>query len=465
MTRIPLESNVDEPSVEQTNSLDIPLELFGQNDLLSIMTPFVYIFPSLEPDIAHLTEVIEAGLTRFTEYFPWVAGRITNTGRTNESSGVFKITRHKSRPDLTVKDWRQDVRVPTMDQLVTAEVPCSMLKEEFFAPVHVNITPGSETEDRSPVLQLQLSFIVGGAVLTIMGNHQALDGTAQDQLAFLLDKSCNDIPYTKEEVRIGNLPRERIVEPFNSDWQPPARESCIQTSKPTQGQPSSLPEYRWTHVLFSSSALSTLKSEVSHDLGSGFVSTDDALTALLWRSLARARSERLPSSTLTTIGRAVNPRRYLDIPATYPGYINNNAYSTDSIGSLSRRSLSSIALDLRAKVDPETSQLGESTKGIATMLYRAEDKNTVMMHGTLDPTCDLMLSSWASMRGYDFDFGLRLGKPTYFRRMDHQRIPSLAFFLPKRPNGEIGLSMCLRTDDIACLRLDQTFTKYGRFIS
>lgn len=451
-------------SLNPTESLDIPLEIFGQNDVLSIMTPFVYIFPSPDPDITRLTEIIRAGLQSLTLSFPWVAGKITNTGRTEESSGVFKITRHNLIPELTVKDWRLDTRVPTMEQLAESNVPCSRLKEEFFAPVHVNTTPGFEAEDRAPVLQVQLSIILGGVVLTIMGNHQALDGTAQDQVAHLLDKACKNAPYTQEEIRIGNLCRETIVEPFPDDWQPASVDSVYQGQQISQGETPESIEHRWTHILFSPTAVRELKSNISRDLKTGFVSTDDALTALVWQSLARARSHRLSPSTQTSIGRAVNPRRYLNIPPTYPGYINNNAYSTDALNQLTERTLSSIALDLRAKVDPKSSNIGGHTRAIATMLYRAKDRNTVKMHGSLNSDCDLMLSSWANMRGYDFDFGLGLGKPTYFRRTDHQLIPSLAFFLPKRSDGEIILSACLRTDDIARLRLDPQLAKHGRFL-
>jgi hypothetical protein len=451
-------------SMDPTDSLDIPLEIFGQTDVLSIMTPFVYIYPASNPDITQLTNVIEAGLTRFTTSFPWVAGRITNTGRTSTSSGVFKITSHKSRPHLTIKDWRQDGRVPSFGQLAQADAPCSILKEEFFAPVHVNTTAGWENEDRSPVLQFQLSIIVDGVVLAIMANHQALDGTAQDQLAYLLDKACNNMAYTQEEIRIGNLRRETMVEPFDSDWQPPIQKPQTLDPASSKRETPNVVEHRWTHILFGPSALSALKSEVSRGLETGFVSTDDALTALVWQSLARARTERLPHSAFTTIARAVNPRRYLNIPATYPGYINNSAFSTDTLGGLTRRPLSAIAQELRANIDPASSNFGELTRSIATMMYRAEDKNSVNMFGSLDGGRDLILSSWTSMRGYDFDFGLGLGKPTYFRRMDHQRIPSLAFFLPKKPDGETVLSICLHTDDIACLQRDAAFTKFGRFI-
>jgi len=447
--------------------LDIPLEIFGQNDALSIMTPFVYIYPCDEPDpdISKFTDTIHAGLVTMTKSFPWTAGKIVNTGRTDTSSGVFKIASHNPIPSYVVKDWRNDNRVPTMAALAESEVPCSMLKEEFFAPISVL---RSGDEDRSPLLQLQLSIITGGVVLSVMANHQAMDGTAQDQICYLFDKACHGISYTEEEVRIGNLEREEIVDIFDDHWQPPLKSMYRANPTAKNNEQEDKPQddkvgHHWISVLFSPSSLTTLKSTISNDLQSGFISTDDALTALIWQSIAKARLARYPPSTTSTIGRSINPRKYLGIPAAYPGYISNNAYSTYTLQDLASSSLSSIAAELRSKVS-NIPGIRDTTKEFATLLHRATDRNTVNINATLDLDVDVIFSSWANMRGYAFDFGLGLGKPTYFRRMDHLGVPSLGFLLPKRPDGENVLSICLRTDDIAMLRSDPVFTTYGRFL-
>lgn len=75
-----------------------------------------------------------------------------------------------------------------------------------------------------------------------------------------------------------------------------------------------------------------------------------------------------------------------------------------------------------------------------------------------------MFSSWAGQRCYAFDFGLGLGRPVAFRRPRMIPVPGLMFLLPKRPDGEIVLTMCARDDDLERLAADPTFTKYGRVI-
>lgn len=75
-----------------------------------------------------------------------------------------------------------------------------------------------------------------------------------------------------------------------------------------------------------------------------------------------------------------------------------------------------------------------------------------------------MLSSWAGMRCYEFEFGLSLGPPVAFRRTRMAPVPSLMFLLPRRPDGEIVLALGARDDDLQRLGKDPVFGKYARFI-
>lgn len=320
------------------------------------------------------------------------------------------------------------------------------------------------------MLSIQANLIRGGLILNITGHHQALDGTGQEQVAFLLNKACHDEAFTADEIRIGNASRADIIEFLPSNWQPDLDSRYLQRVWPNQeSAPSgkSTPERSellWTNVSFSSEALTQLKVQAHSGLSSGFVSTDDALTAFIWQSMARARRQRYPGATRTTVGRAVNPRRYLGIPETYPGYISNMAYSSLTMDELSDAPLSVISALLRSAVDPEVSQIGRTTREFATLLHRATDKNSISANENLNLDTDVMLSSWANMRCYDWDFGLGPGYPLAFRRTRHAPVPSLMFLLPRRPNGEIVVSMCVRADDLESLKSDDEFCHRGILI-
>jgi hypothetical protein len=75
-----------------------------------------------------------------------------------------------------------------------------------------------------------------------------------------------------------------------------------------------------------------------------------------------------------------------------------------------------------------------------------------------------MVSSWASMRCHEFDFGMGLGLPVVFRRTKMAPVPNLIFFLPRDASGSIVVNMCIRQDDLERLQQDPGFNQYARFI-
>lgn len=441
--------------------LDETLEIFGQQNV-RVTTPFLYCYPLPgSSDLAPVITALETGLQRLTADFPWVAGKVVNEGKTDVNSGVFKIKPGGDTPPLFVKHYRENTETPSMQALQSAAFPVSMLSELLFSPIKV--LPTNPDQDRSPVLVLQATRIRGGLLLNIVGNHQALDGTGQEQVSYLLDKACRGIPFSEEEVRIGNLPRSTIVKPFDDSWQPSESSRYLKSRHAIATNVDSPPS-QWATVLFPGAALAKLKGKTTDEVTSGYVSTDDALTALIWKSPARARLARLPASRESTLGRAINPRRYLGIPATYPGYIFNMAYTSHALGRLDTLSLGAIASDLRMAVDPQTSGLNRTTREFATLLYRADDKDSVSAHEGLELGADIMLSSWANMRCYDFDFGMQLGLPIAFRRTLMDPVPSLIFLLPKRKDGEIVVTLCVLEEDLVRLRTNEFFTHYGQFL-
>jgi len=43
-------------------------------------------------------------------------------------------------------------------------------------------------------------------------------------------------------------------------------------------------------------------------------------------------------------------------------------------------------------------------------------------------------------------------------------VESLLYLMPRRPDGEISAARCLRDEDMALLRADEEFAKYGSYI-
>lgn len=139
-------------------------------------------------------------------------------------------------------------------------------------------------------------------------------------------------------------------------------------------------------------------------------------------------------------------------------------YHTYALQKLLEEPLGGVASQLRLAVDPKTSNLEYDTRALATFLDRSPDKNVTSTVAALDLSTDIMLSSWGKVDCYELDFGLGLGKPEAVRRPRFDPVESLLYLMPKSPDGEIAVAICLRDEDMERLKLDGEFSRYGRYI-
>ncbi|KAK9384316.1 transferase family-domain-containing protein [Lipomyces mesembrius] len=456
--------------------LDDYLEVFGQQPGLNIYTQLCFCFPVADASShSAIINTLTNGLERLSASFPWVAGQVVNEGSGEGNPGIFKIKPLEKIPRLVLKDLRSDPSIPTMDALRRANFPFSMLDESIIAPRETLPSPDESASD-SPLFLLQANFIDGGLLLTFLGQHQAMDMTGQGQVIYLLSKACRNEPFTSEELSIGNLPRHNIIPLLNDSYkQGPELARQIIKSTPsdlissgTNGHAASPPPPKctWAYFTFPPTSLTTLKSLATKTLTlpSGYISTDDALSAFIWQSVIRARLPRLNPTAEATFARAVDPRRYLDIPQMYPGVVQNMTYHTYPIQKLVTEPLGGVASQLRSALDPKTSDLGYRTRALATVLNRARDKSIISVAASLDLSVDIMLSSWAKEHCYELDFNLGLGKPEAVRRPQFVPVESLMYLMPKALDGEIALGICLRDEDMKRFRADEEFAKYGTYI-
>ena len=467
-----------EAAILKDLDLDDYLDVFGQQPDINIYTQICLCFPLADASSdSAVINTLSNGLERLTASFPWLAGQVVNEGSCRGNSGVFKIKPLAKLPHLVMKDLRNDPSMPTMGTLRRANFPFNMLDETIIAPCKT--LPGGSDEFTSgskPVFLVQANFITGGLLLTFVSQHQTMDMTGQGQVMRLFSKACRNEPFTSEELSSGNLPRGKLI-PLLDDSYEQGPELAHQIVKPTppypnsnssndQLDPTSSPKCTWTYFNFHLTSLTALKSLATKTmtLPLGYISTDDALSAFIWQSVIRARLARLGPETESTFARAIDPRRYLDIPKAYPGLVQNMTYHTRTFENLARAPLGVVASQLRSALDPKTSNLGYITRALATFLSRTPDKSIVSVTAALDLSTDIMLSSWANLDCYDLDFSLGLGKPEAVRRPQFEPCESLIYLMPKTLDGEIAVGICLRDEDMEILKADNEFTKYGNFI-
>jgi trichothecene 3-O-acetyltransferase len=457
---------MDGPALEHV--LDEHLDILGQQPFLKIYTQICSCYAVSDgcsyPDIVN---TLASGLGRLSTSFPWVAGQVVNDGASEGNTGIFKIVPFESIPRLVVKDLRNDPSAPTMDDMRRAKFPFRMLDESVIAPRHT-IPTAEEAVDLAPVFLVQATFITGGVILTFVAAHNTMDMTGQGQVIDLLSKACRVENFTSEELSTGNLTRSNVI-PFLDDSYkhgPELDNQIIKATLPATISNGPPPTCGWAYFVFDHTSLAILKALTTRSITipSSYISTDDALTAFIWKSVMRARLPRLDPETEVTFGRAVDVRRYLGVPQTYPGLVQNMTYHTYTLKNLLDEPLGGVASNLRSAVDPKTSTLAYNTRALATFMNRLPDKNRISFSATLNLSSDIMLSSWAKVDLHDLDFGLGLGKPEAVRRPQFMPVESLFYLMPRRPDGEIAVALCLRDEDLERLKMDEEFMKYSEYV-
>jgi hypothetical protein len=449
-----------------------PVDILGQTPALQIYTQICSVYNLSESSSTtkqgRIVATLTKGLERLTASFPWVAGQVVNEGSNGDGdTGIFKIKPLDPTLRLVIKDFTKDATIPSLDEMTKAGFPMSMFDENIVAPR--NTIPGTSGEEKKDVMEvflMQVTFIRGGLMLCFVGQHQVMDMTGQRYVIDLLDKACRGDEFTEEEVRVGNLVGRSVTPLLRDEWELGREldDQIVKSATETEGALDSPPVSEWAFFDFSPQSLAALKSLAMKDLVSGFVSTDDVLTAFIYQSIARARLPRLDPSKTATLGRAVDCRKFLSLPATYPGICQNMIYHTNNIKDLTTLPLGTVASQLRSALNPKASTLTHDTKALATVLTRSKDKGITSPDASLDLEVDIMLSSWAKMDFWQLDFGLSLGKPVSVRRPRLITYESLLYLMPKDRDGGIAVAVCLREEDMERLMDDGEVKEFGRYV-
>lgn len=425
------------------------------------------------PETANIPAIVgklQHALEDLSSAFPWIAGQVINeeSDSANKNTGVFKIIEKDSAPHIIVKDHRQTPSLPSIHDLRQVGFATKSLDQALFAP-----RPNFSL-DRSVlrhVLLVQANIISGGLLLVFSGNHSATDMPGLTQIIRWFDKACHDATFTPEELEVGNMPRRHLIPLLDSAYQPGDEVSLQMTPVPSvpnaRNKSGTLVEksmIRWETFSFSKTAIAELKAKATATRNSKYVSTDDAFSAFLWQALARARIQRLGADKTSTVARACNARRVLDIPSNYPGLVQNTVYSKLSLGELAELPLGAVASILRNAVASESPSVGFYTRAVATVLSRSTDKGCLKVAAWMDRSSDVLLSSFTAIEAYEQDFGLGLGRAEAVRLTDLMNHEGMMFFLPAEPSGDITIAMCLRDEDLVRLRADELFAQHGRYL-
>ena len=439
-----------------------PLDVFGQSPRLNgLYTQLCFMFP-LDTSDSATTGAIESflhkGLERLTQNVAWVGGSVVRS-----HSGLREIQISGSAPSLTVK--LLGTELPTYECMRQSGFPFSMLDEKVIAPRPT--LPGLD-ENNTPVFMVQANFIQGGVLLVFNAQHNCMDIRGQAQLIELFAQACRGQDFSPEQLEVANMTEYRLTPPTGAS--PIVQESvhADHGPKPPQNQHNMQDhgQSRWSYFVFSEVNLGRLKRLATADKFCDFISTDDALSALLWQASLRCRKMRLSSTdVVSTFERQVDARKHVGAPHAYMGNMVFKSSVKLRIADVDDMSLGQIASHLRRGLSPEPT-IEYQMRVAAEKLQAAMDNAGQIQAPSRQslPLAHFKLSSWAQEKCYDVDFGGRLGFPEAVRRPSFEAWEGLSYFMPRTPSGDIFVAVCLNDGDLKMLREDKEFCDFGVFV-
>lgn len=439
-----------------------PLDVFGQNPRLNGMyTQMCFLFPletSGLTSIKTIESFLYAGLERLAHNVAWVGGRVVKS-----HSGHRVIRFSGSAPSLTVK--LLGTELPTYQCMRQAGFPFSMLDEKVVAPRPT--LPGLDEND-TPVFMVQANFVQGGVLLVFNAQHNCMDLRGQAQLIELFAQACRGQEFSPEQLELANMTQYRLTPSSGATLI--EHGSVYSDDRPKSPQQRhDLQDYgqsRWSYFVFSAANLCRLKKLATEDKFCDFVSTDDALSGLLWQASLRCRKARLSSTDLvSTFERQVDARKHVAAPHAYMGNMVFKSTVKLRVADVDGMSLGQIASHLRQGLSPEPSikyQMCLAAEKSQAALDNARQAQAPIRQPL--PLTNFKLSSWAQEKCYDIDFGGRLGVPEAVRRPSFEAWEGLSYFMPRTPSGDIFVAVCFNDVDLEMLREDKQFCSFGAFV-
>lgn len=393
-------------------------------------------------DIEALIADLCSGLRKLLADYRFLAGSLFET-----DAGTSFVKRGPSRAKFTVhiKDHTCG-EFPSFEQLEERHFPVSELDARMLPP-NFEPSPSESTGEGNPAMLVQLNIIKGGLVIGAVFHHLLIDAKGMDAVmghwaahTRSLRTGSSPPPFNPADL---NIPRLNSATPdtFDETKQPVPSLKYAPNAPPTSDiPPSAMAQHIW-HI--PASKLAALKeSAAPRAPGEAWVSTNDCITALMWRAIVRSRlamhniADPLMDSRPVALENSLDVRASVPggVPAAYPGNVVMFSKAVMPLGELMRRdTFRAVAVRVREAVEGFRAwPLVERAFGWIASVPRGAD---VAMDVDVVMGLDVLVTSWRVLRAYeawDFGFGplraLRWATPVF---------DGYAFLYPSRPNGGV----------------------------
>lgn len=439
---------------------------------IRIYTPCIGCF-RLDPE-ADLRKVyweLRCGLSDALVEYPLLAGRIVecDEGRNRVQINVsvddgvpFKYN------DLTSSETQPSLL--DFDTLEQAHFPPSQL-DSSLSPVDKLFPTGSNPK----ALLLQANFIKGGLLLAIAPHHvtsdaAGLNGFVRSWAKYTAAAAKRSRVVPQPSLKI--LDRSPLFQ-FSNDTSLEDHKQLVKVDDVTELPRlmvevyNNIPATRATSNIlnvywyFSPERLRALKaaSQPTNKAGA-WVSTNDALCALLWRHITIARQLKDSAYENSALQIPCSIRGKLS-PRLNPDYVGNAviharlSYPIKELCSIAPNCLPLVASAIRKAISEVDEPTTRSIYGIIDSLPTIGSARY-----DFEPGSDVYVTSLAETDFYNIDWGIHMGRLAR-NRFAYHSIFSGAVVKPRFTDGGLEVFMTPDTEVLERLRRDETFTRFA----
>ncbi|KIW52868.1 hypothetical protein PV05_08481 [Exophiala xenobiotica] len=414
---------------------------------------------------------------------PYLSGYVVSTQEPSKHVGGVEIhfsdRDYVEYPKVNIRHLTCDEVPYSYEELNEKGLPPSLIKPEL-----VSALAESADEERAPVFRVQANVVEGGLIVSLYLHHCISDGTGvgllisgsvlKDHSRFERHLDGQGYQTPSLSMRLDTFAHQKSVVRQELSYSCPNqindRELQCKTFKPaSEVNGCARIQGRGCVISIPLAGLAKLKEALEAHAGDSFISQNDALQALLWHSMTRARIPSLSADASVKESKLlmpVNIRNKLKKPLSefYFGAAIDFASAKMPLLHLdcsSDTALATSALAIRRAI----AAVNEPYIRQAIALARYADPNTDvrdLQASNMDRSkgADMYVTSWEKLPCYEATFEMGLGPPDWVRK-PWSRDPGSCIVLPQDERKDyLEVVIQMTEDDMARLLEDQEFMKY-----
>ena len=429
----------------------------------------VLCFPVDDSKRFSVIQTLRRGLDSTAKQMPYLSGVLRE--RDNKRKEAEVLFKANGRIKLIEKDVGD--KLPTYQELRRKQMPPSYFKDELLSPMRNMPDSGQKLH---PVTMAQASFLRGGLFLCVCFHHSVLDGSGFATFLKILAKNCSSSrdlwshQVGEDSMERGSL--FKTLEPGVNFKKGGFPEYFLKDPKSLVPPEAGGDEHPTTARLFHvrRSNLEKLKASASPEDAKKWISKNDALGALIWSCITRARSRRFGGKTDSKLCLFVNCRQRIEkyVPSDFIGNICVGAQAKLRSSVVVNSNLSVLASALREAIHAVDKSY---VLGLIKHVREYSNDLTCIKPGIQSYMGnDINLVSWVSFPVYEMDFGPNIGKPEWFR-CPWRTLDGTVKVLPERKEPRPGscepgfeVNVELREDDMEELLKDPLWNSFAEEI-